>query len=214
MKRGNLFFGFAAVGAAIVLVGFGAARATRAQEQAAAKAEFEVASIKPNHSGSGGRHEHFTHGRLVAVNITVRSLIRDAYALTDYQISGAPAWVDSDAYDIDAKMDDTAAAAWQKLTDQERAEQRKAMFQSLLADRFNLKVAHETRELPIFALVVAKGGIKFSATKLPPAAPGTDPSQDPEQRKRGTDIEGRGREYVATGTAVKMSAWAKQKGGR
>lgn len=197
--------------AAIALVALGSAARTAArQEQAtAAQASFEVASIKPNHSGSGGRHEHFTHGRLIAVNITAKSLIRDAYGLADYQISGAPDWVDSDAYDIDAKMDDSAAAAWQKLNEQERAEQRRAMFQSLLADRFNLKVSHETKELPIFALVVAKGGIKFSPAKSQPASAGNDASQDPNQAKRGTDVTGHGREYVATGSSVKMSAWAK-----
>lgn len=190
---------------------FALAHASAKQDQPKnnAKPVFEVASIKPNRSGSGSHHTDFSHGRLVATNITARSLIRRAYGAADYQISGAPDWVDSEAYDIEAKMDDSAAEAWQKLPDEVRAEQFKAMFQSLLADRFNLKVAHETKQLPVFALVVAKGGIKFSPTKLPPedtSAPVT--SQDPNQPHRGTSVSGHGREYTAIGAGIKMSAWA------
>jgi uncharacterized protein (TIGR03435 family) len=117
--------------------------------------------------------------------------------------------VDSDAYDIDAKMDDDAAAAWQKLPEEDQAEQYRGMFQSLLADRFKLKVSRETKELPVFALVVAKGGIKFSPTKLPPDDPaGTDSSGNAGQPERGTSISGNGRETPATCNGVKMSAWA------
>lgn len=206
MSRASL----AVVAAALIgTLSFAHASAKHLQSTENTKAVFEVASIKPNHSGSSGHHSDFSHGRLVATNITTKTLIRRAYGVSDYQISGEPEWVDSDAYDIEAKMDDAAAEAWQKLPDEDRAEQYKGMFQALLAERFNLKVGHETKQLPVFALVVAKGGIKFSPTKLPPEDPSrANSSQEPNQPRRGTSVSGRGREYTASGTAVKMTAWA------
>jgi hypothetical protein len=88
MKQRKLVHGFVATSAAIVLAGAGTAWAARLQEQAASapKAVFEVASIKLDRSGGGGHHTDFSHGRLVAVNITVKTLIRRAYGLADYQI--------------------------------------------------------------------------------------------------------------------------------
>jgi uncharacterized protein (TIGR03435 family) len=191
------------------IAGLAVANTRQEQSSTASKVEFEAASIKLNRSGSSGHHEHFTHGRLVAVNITVKSLIEDAYGVNDYQISGEPNWVDSDAYDIDAKMDDDAAAAFLKLPDEERAEQRKRIFQALLAERLGLNVKHETKDLPVFAMVVTKGGVKFSPTKSPAQLAGApDSSADPNQPRRGVDVEGRGREYTLTGTGVKMSRLA------
>lgn len=210
MNRTKLFYRLATVVATILVPVFGSP-ATRAQEPAPSSSQikFEVISIKPNNSGSDGHHSHFTHGRYVAVNISAKELIHMAYGLVDYQLTGAPDWVNSDQFDIDAKMEDAAAEAMAKLSTENRREEYRQLFQSLLADRFGLKVTHETRDLPVFALVVAKGGVKFSPTKLPPVVPGTDPSQDPAQAKRGSDVSSYGRdEYIATGNGVKMSSWA------
>jgi uncharacterized protein (TIGR03435 family) len=210
MKQRKLVHGLVATSAAIVLAGAGTAWAARLQEQAATtKAEFEAASIKPNRSGSGGHHWDFSNGRLVAVNVTTKTIIRQAYGVADGQLVGVPDWVNSEFYDINAKMDDAAAAALEKLPLEERNEKDRQLFQNLLTDRFGLKVAHETNDLPIFALVVSKGGIKFSPTKLPPEdAAGTDSSGTAGQPERGTSISGNGRETSATCNGVKMSAWA------
>jgi uncharacterized protein (TIGR03435 family) len=95
--------------------------------------------------------------------MTLKSLIKEAYGIEDDQISGAPKWVGSQTYDIEAKVDGADAATLEKLSD----DQSKLMFQSFLRDSFQLKVHWETKELPVLALVVAKGG-----PKLQPAKPG------------------------------------------
>jgi uncharacterized protein (TIGR03435 family) len=84
-------------------------------------------------------------GRFTATNITVRFLIRTAYQLQDDQISGGPNWLTSDHFDILAKAEAGASPA-----------QLPSMMQALLADRFKLAVHHETKELPIYALVIAR----------------------------------------------------------
>jgi uncharacterized protein (TIGR03435 family) len=78
----------------------------------------------------------------------------------DNRISGEPGWT-SDKFDVEAKMDEEAAAAFQKLPQDQQATQRQLMLQSLLADRCKIKVHHETKELRIYELVVAKGGFKL-----------------------------------------------------
>ncbi|HUZ94902.1 MAG TPA: TIGR03435 family protein [Edaphobacter sp.] len=97
-------------------------------------------------------------------------LIASAYNLQlghENHIVGAPAWVQqqSNRYEIQAKIEDSLYAAMQKMTPMQQREQVEFMEQSLLANRFKLKVHFETREMPIYALVVAKGGPKLSPAK-------------------------------------------------
>jgi uncharacterized protein (TIGR03435 family) len=117
---------------------------------------FDVASVKPSPSGSAGRSltEH-PGARLTTSGATVKMLIFLAYQLMPDQVSGGPAWVESDSFDIDAR------AADPKVT---RAEFRQ-MVQNLLADRFQLKVHRATKELPVYALVVARNGPKLVDAK-------------------------------------------------
>jgi bla regulator protein BlaR1 len=97
-------------------------------------------------------------------------LIASAYNLPlgrENQILGAPEWVEQEAnrYEIQAKIEDSLYAAMQKMTPVQQREQVALMEQSLLADRFKLKVHFETREMPVYALVVAKGGAKLTPAK-------------------------------------------------
>jgi uncharacterized protein (TIGR03435 family) len=97
-------------------------------------------------------------------------LIQAAFNLrigSENQIVGAPGWANSEAdrYEIQAKIDDASFAAMQKMTPEQQHEQVALMEQSLLADRLKLKVHFETRDLPAFALVVAKGGAKLTPAK-------------------------------------------------
>jgi bla regulator protein blaR1 len=97
-------------------------------------------------------------------------LIESAYNLPvsfGKQILGGPDWLwDNDTqYEIQAKIEDSLYAAIQKMTPAQQREQVNLMEQSLLADRFKLKMHFETRELPVYALVVAKGGPKLTAAK-------------------------------------------------
>ena len=69
---------------------------------------FEVASIKPNHSGSTDSNVDSTKGgRLTVTNDSLKELIKLAFGVKDYQISGAPGWTDSERYDIAAKTADS-----------------------------------------------------------------------------------------------------------
>ena len=80
---------------------------------------------------------------------------------------GGPKWLDSERFDIEAKVDGPAAEQMRTLSREQRKLQMQAMFQQLLADRFKLSVHWETRELPVYALVVAKSGPKLTAATKP-----------------------------------------------
>jgi uncharacterized protein (TIGR03435 family) len=112
---------------------------------------FDVASVKI-HKGGGGTTREMQPGSLRYLNITLGEFMRMAYGVKNYQIIG-PDWAvknaSSDRYDIVAK----AAGAG--------PEELHRMIGPLLADRFQLRFHRESRELPVFALIVLKGGPKF-----------------------------------------------------
>ena len=125
--------------------------------------QFEVASIKPNKSGDGRVMIGVQPGgRFTATNVTLRMLIRNAYQLQDFQITGGPSWLADDHFDIVAK-----AEAGDTMGDPFRAEQSgqpsrgQLMIRALLAERFKLVVHDETKEMPIYALVVARSDGKL-----------------------------------------------------
>jgi bla regulator protein BlaR1 len=102
--------------------------------------------------------------------LPIEILITSAYNLrpgSGKRIIGGPEWLrqDIDQYEIQAKIDDTQFATMQKMTPEQQRQQIALMEQSLLADRFKLKVHFETRELPIYTLVIAKGGPKLTPAK-------------------------------------------------
>ena len=125
---------------------------------------FEVASIKPNNSGDGRVLMSNQPGRYTASNVTLRLLIRNAYQLQDFQISGGPSWISSDRFDIVAKIDASAqeamAAASPMLPGQGPGPLQ-LMIRALLADRFKLAVHTETKEQPIYALVLARSDARL-----------------------------------------------------
>ena len=134
--------------------------------QTADKPKFEVASIRP--SDPLNDHQRIENsGNTVRATVTVRSLIERAYGMRDFQVSGGPKWLDSAKYDIIAKSDEREDPT--KLTPAQldvfiaRQQQR---LQSLLADRFQLKFHSIEKELPVYALVIAKGGPKLRQPKV------------------------------------------------
>ncbi len=122
--------------------------------QSTAAPKFDVASIKLDTSGIPRHIVRPLPGGLRTENAPVRMLMQNAYGLQSYQIAGGPGWIDSAGYDIDAK----AAGA----TDRRHVF---AMLQSLLEDRFKLKAHRETKELPVYDLIAAKGGLKLPSPK-------------------------------------------------
>jgi uncharacterized protein (TIGR03435 family) len=112
---------------------------------------FEVASVKRNTSGEGFVTMGLGPGRPTFVNVPARQLIVRAYGVQPFQVLGGPSWITSDRFDITAKAaDDTATPAQMNL-----------MLQSLLADRFKLKVHRETRQLDVYRLVKARADGKL-----------------------------------------------------
>lgn len=133
------------------------------------KYEYEVASIKPskpgNADGSSPIGVRTSPGGFTASGVPLKILFRMAFGAQDNQLEGLPSWVDSERYEIDAKMDEATAAALQKLSQDERSAARRQMLQALLADRLNLKFHMDKKELPIFSLVVGKNGAKLQEAK-------------------------------------------------
>jgi uncharacterized protein (TIGR03435 family) len=128
------------------------------------KPAFEVATIKPSHE-SGTTNYGVAEGRFNADNATVADLIRLAYNVnSDDQLEKGPDWTNTRQFDINAKIADADAEALQKLPAAERFDRYRLMVQSLLADRFKLKVSTLEKVLPVNAMVVAKNGPKLTAT--------------------------------------------------
>jgi uncharacterized protein (TIGR03435 family) len=119
-----------------------------------AQPAFEVASIKPNLSGSQAMLFLPAPGRFDAENQTLQHLLMRAYDVKDFQMSGGPGWINSDHYDIQAKAEGNPSP-----------DQMRLMLQTLLRERFKLALHRETKELPIYALTVAKGGLKLQPPK-------------------------------------------------
>ena len=113
---------------------------------------FEVASVKPNKSGETSSFLQPRPGGNFAVgNMTLRGLIMFAYGIQGFQLVGAPDWVATERFDITAK-----AAADVPPTPIGRTSPEALMLRSLLEDRFRLSAHRETRDLPIYALVLAR----------------------------------------------------------
>ena len=138
---------------------------SQAQITTAATPVFEVASVKPNRSGDAIGGALMPPERYTATNVSIKGLIAFAYNLQDFQLSGGPGWIASERYDVDAKVDDSRAAELRKLSFWRRRDQMRLMVQSLLTDRFSLRLSHKTEMLPIYALVIAKTGAKLQESK-------------------------------------------------
>jgi len=140
-----------------------------------ARPEFEVASIRPDNGQMNVQLLWLPGGRLSASGITATLLIGVAYSVKDFQIFGGPSWTGRDQYSIDAKP----GVASRKgpilslyLTRQQReSEEGKLRIQSLLAERFQLRIHRETREEQVYSLIVAKNGPKLQKSKFDDGAP-------------------------------------------
>lgn len=122
---------------------------------------FDVVSIKQDKSDSRMIRVMTKPDGYSATNISLKMLIASTYGIREDLISGVPNWADSTRYDIDAKVAGSDVDDLKKLTN----EQRRSMLQPVLADRFKLKVHTETKQLPVYELVVAKGGSKLKEAK-------------------------------------------------
>src|SRR5262249_36055629 len=121
---------------------------------------FQAVSVKQNVSGGVfARVDLRSPGRFTAVNIPASLLIRIAYGLEEFQVVGGPGWLTSDRYDVVASSGGDATL-----------DQKRAMLRQVLQDRFTFSAHTETRQLPIYALMLARNdgrlgpGLRRSAT--------------------------------------------------
>jgi len=155
------------LGLALVVLGLTAIGVWAQEKQPEPSPAFEVASVKPSSPNTSSPLGAIpmvipaANGRFTATNVPLRLLVRMAYGVQDFQIDGGPSWQMSQRFDITAKAEDDTAATMQALL---------PMLKTMLADRFKLKVHTETRELPVFALVIAREDGKLGPSLKPSAS--------------------------------------------
>jgi bla regulator protein BlaR1 len=118
--------------------------------------KFEVASIKPaDPSVQGMRVNIAPGGRYIANGATVKLLMMQAFGIQAFQIEGGPAWIGNDRFEINAKAESGVQLGQNAIA---------IIMEGLLYERFHLKISRETKEMPVYALVIAKGGAKVKET--------------------------------------------------
>jgi uncharacterized protein (TIGR03435 family) len=165
---------------------------------------FEVASIRLNTSGSRSMGTHnLPGGRVTITNLPLRNMIRTAYGANDLEVIGGPDWVDGDHWDVlaTAAPDSPLDAPWQ------------AMLKTLLMERFKLRAHLESRERPIYRLVLARGDKRLGPEIRPTACRNEDLdcgrlSANTNGVKSGT-IMGVSRTMAQIGTG--LSPWAERR---
>lgn len=133
---------------------------------------FEVSTVKPS-KGDEPSSTLFTPDSVQIVNIPLISILCTGFRTQLSNIFGAPAWVSKRPFNIEAKVDPEEAAKLASLN----LDARRAMLLPLVVERFHLKYHLEKREVTIYSLVVAKGGIKMK--EITPAAPGSKEASQP-----------------------------------
>jgi uncharacterized protein (TIGR03435 family) len=153
----------------IVAAGLASAQGTGAPK-------FDAVSVKPNNSGSGSSSDYDRAGSFIATNESLKTLVRSAFDLKTYELA-APAWMDDVRFDVIARFPAGTT----------RPDVLK-MKQAMLVERFGLVSHAESRDLPVFVLTVAKGGIRFKVSK-PEELPGSDANgRDGNHSLRATKI--------------------------
>jgi uncharacterized protein (TIGR03435 family) len=161
-----------ALGMVVAMTGWSPVRAqttppANASASASPLPSFEVASVKINRSGDGFiRIGGPPGGRFTMTNVPLREMMRIAYGLQPFQITGGPSWMDSERYDVVAQPPAGTPPAAPFGSNEPGPMQ--LMLQSLLAERFHLKAHRENRDMPIYALVLARSDGKLGP-KLEPA---------------------------------------------
>ena len=120
-------------------------------------------------------------GGIAVTNMPLRLLVRMAYGVQDFQIVGGPSWQMSSKFDITAKAAEGTTKGTPDLL---------PLMKTLLADRFKLKTHTETRELPIYALIVARSDGKLGPDMKPSSSDCSDAAAESAEARRG-DRQGR-----------------------
>lgn len=161
---------------------------------------FDAVAIHQNKSASMNSTVRWGGDAFTATNMTLTVLLMNTYGLRPELMSGLPSWADSIRFDVNAKVSDPDADALKRLS----REQRRAMIAGFLKERFGLRAHIETKTLPVYDLVIAKGGskLKENTTPLPTS---TDPAKGtPGSRVGSFTVAG----YKITAVGIPMSMLA------
>jgi bla regulator protein BlaR1 len=164
---------------------------------------FATVTITPSKPPSIVRPPGLMFGprEFMSKNGPLQQVIRAAYGVEDDRIVGAPDWLNSDKYDFEAKADDSAANDPRKLSFDQHVSEEAQMLQQVLADRLKLALHRETRDLPVYALVLASGGPKLHESKPGDTYPNGFKSPDGIARPGGIHFE-RGNKLIAQGVPI------------
>ena len=152
---------------------------------------FDVTSVKPNTSGEQGGSSKAQPGRYLGLNVTLKRAVGLAYRPVQ-EFVGGPDWINTDRFDIEGSVEGTPTQ-----------DQMLEMLRSLLADRFKLAVHRETRQMPAYALTLARGDGSLGA-ELHAVPPCTPPPASPARRCGGFAVGG----GSLKGTGVTMTQLA------
>lgn len=161
-------------------------------QTAESKPVFAAASIKLDPTADGSDSEG--DPGLLRAQMTLKRFIAMAYDVKPYQVTGGANWTDQEHYDILAKLEKSEETLPPDSTPRQRAEaddtRKRLALEDLLAERFQLKLHHETKEMPAYALIVAKGGFKLKA--------------NPDASEHGMNSKGNGAGRSLTATGADM----------
>jgi len=118
-----------------------------------------------NIKGKPFRAAMFKPDRFMATNVTLHDLVRMAYSVTDSELIGGADWINSEKYDVDARIGNATVDELSKLNPDQGSQQRRNMIQALLAEHFKLATHRETRTLSVYMLTVAATGSKLQLAK-------------------------------------------------
>jgi uncharacterized protein (TIGR03435 family) len=166
---------------------------------------FDVVSVRRNVSGSREmtRQSAADTDDITMTNVPLALVVFYAYWTNDPNlVTGIPDWIYAERYDVTAKVAPENLAQYHALSSRQRA----AMLQAVLADRFKLQAHHESKDHPVYALMVAKGGPKLKETQPGAAHPNTDKA-NPNAFQHGATIFTTGPGQI-TGEAANMDALA------
>jgi len=150
-----------------LFTGLSFAQVPAAKTAAVISPTFDVVSVKPSDPANPGMSIRFDPNRFTMGGCSLKFAIQYAYGIQDFQVAGGPEWMDSARFDIVAESEDAFPRGGTTQLEQEAMQKLlRQRMQALLADRFQLKVHISTKEMPVYGLVVAKGGPKLQKAKV------------------------------------------------
>jgi len=131
--------------------------------ESAKRWSYDAVSVKPNKSDTDGLLTMRPGDVYSGKNMRIINLVSQAYDIKQDFIFGMPGWADGAPFDVEAKMSPGDAEAFDKLSREEKIAAGKVLLQGILEERFHLKTHIETKQLPVYDLMIGKGGVKMRA---------------------------------------------------